>query len=298
MASRASTLNKVMNFKHDLAEISKKELHKEGIKVPKEWDDYRICMRYLEIHHRWFDSSVPYMVVFSRELWRKLPRMSVEEQAAIRDIVNRLKSCQPITAYMSRDIHAISVKKSDFLLKNWNIYHLHLERVPERYRNPNLLFFQPMGQVVHMIDVRPHPKGAAWFDRGLFDIIYDNWPHLLIFMPGVKPTLPVPDEGVHGLLKKAVSLVPFRNGALFPTNLGVAASGDSTVAVRTADRIFNRLTEWQLELAEREAEIKESIREAGIDPPAVLDYTLVVEDGFFVAYELQTHAKIRMFPVP
>ena len=287
-----------MNFKHDLAEISKKELHKEGIKVPKEWDDYRICMKYLEIHHRWFDSSVPYMVVFSRELWRKLPRMTFAEQAAIRDIVNRLKSCQPITAYMSKDIRAISVKKSDFLLKNWNIYHLHLERTPERYRNPNLLFFQPLGRVVHMIDVRPHPKGTAWFDRGLFDIIYDNWPHPLIYMPGVKPTLPVPDEGVHELLKRMGSFIPFRNGSLVPTNLGVSASGDSTMAVMTANRIFNSLTQWQLELAERGAEIRELIRGAGLEPPAELDYTLIVEDGFFVAYEVQTHAKFRMFPVP
>lgn len=59
-----------MDFKHDLAEISRQELHKEGIKVPKEWDDYRICMKYLELHHRWFDSSVAYISVFSRELGR------------------------------------------------------------------------------------------------------------------------------------------------------------------------------------------------------------------------------------
>ena len=298
MRSQTLTVYLTMNFKHDLAEIAKKELHKEGIKVPKEWDDYRICMKYLEIHHRWFDSSVPYMVVFSRELWRKLPRMTFAEQAAIQDIVNRLKSCQPITAYMSKDIRAISVKKSDFLLKNWNIYHVHLERTLERYRNPNLLFFQPMGQVVHMIDVRPHPKGEAWFDRGLFDIIYDNWPHLLIYMPGVKPNLPVPDDGVHELLKKATSLIPFRKGALLPTNLGVAASGDSALAVRNADRIFNSLMQWQMELTDREAEIRELIRGVGLEPPAELDYTLIAEDGFFVAYEVQTHVKIKRFSAP
>lgn len=287
-----------MNFKHDLAEISKKELHKEGIWIPKEWDDYQICMKYLEIHHRWFDSSVPYISVFSKELRKKLPLLSEEEQEAIRDIVNRLKSCQPITPYMSRDIRAISVKKSDFLLKNWNIYHLHLEKAPERYQNPNLLFFQPKGQVVHFIDVRPHPKGTSWFERELFDIIYDNWPHLLIYRPDVRPVLPVPDEGVHELLKEAVSLIPFREGSLFPANLGVAASGDSNLAVRTADRVFNLLTEWQSELTSRESEIKKLIRKEGIKPPPRLDYELIIENGFFVAYELQTHAKIRMFLVP
>ena len=255
-------------------------------------------MKYLEIHHRWFDSSVPYVSVFSRELWKKLPLLTSEEQAAIRDIVNRLMTCQPITPYMSRDIRAISVKKSDFLLKNWNIYHLHLEKAPERYTNPNLLFFQPEGKVVHFIDVRPHPKGAAWFDRGLFDIIYDSWPHLLIYRPDVKTTLPIPDEGVHELLKGSVALIPFREGSLFPTNLGVVASGDSGLAARTAGKIFNMLTECQLDLTERKAEIRKLIRKKGIKPPAELDYELIVENGFFVAYERQTHVKIRLFPVP
>lgn len=269
-----------MNFKHDLAEISRKELHKEGIWVPKEWNDYQICMKYLEIHHRWFNSSIPYISVFSKELRKKLPFLSEEEREAIRDIVNRLKLCQPITPYMSRDIRATSVEKSDFLLKNWNIYHLHLEKALERYQNPNLLFFQPKGQVVHFIDVRPHPKGTAWFDRELFDIIYDNWPHLLIYRPDVRPTLPVPDEGVHELLKRTISLIPFREGSLVPTNLGVTASGDSNLAAGTTNKIFNHLTARQLELVARESEIKKLIRKEGMKPPSRLDYELIIENDF------------------
>lgn len=287
-----------MNFQYDLAEISKKELHKDGIRVPKEWNDYQVCRKYLELHHRLFNSSVPYLSVFSRELWKKLSFLTKEEQAAIHDIVNRLKTCQPITPYMSRDIHTISVKKSDFLLKNWNIYHLHLENTPGRYMNSNLLFFQPKGQVVHFIDVRPHPKGAAWFDRGLFEIIYDNWPHLLIYQPDVRATLPVPDDGVHELLKSTITLIPFREGSLFPTNMGVATSGDSNLAVRTTGWIFNMLQEWQMELEKRKNDIRKSICKAGIKPPAKFDYKLIVEEGFFVAYEIQTHVKIRMFLVP
>lgn len=158
--------------------------------------------------------------------------------------------------------------------------------------------FPAPGTSVHFIDVRPHPKGAAWFDRGLFDIIYDNWPHLLIYRPDIRSTLPVPDEGVHELLKEAVSFIPFREGSLFPTNMGVVASGDSALAARTAGKIFNRLTAWQLELSARKDEIRKLIRRKGMKPPAELDYELIVESGFFMAYELQTHAKIRMFPVP
>ena len=54
-----------MNFRHDLAEISRQELNQAGIRVPKEWDDYKVCMEYLEISRRWFDSSVSYKVEYS-----------------------------------------------------------------------------------------------------------------------------------------------------------------------------------------------------------------------------------------
>lgn len=133
---------------------------------------------------------------------------------------------------------------------------------------------------MHFIDVRPHPKGAAWFDRRLFDIIYDNWPHMLIYQPGIRPTLPVPDESVHEFLKGAITLIPFREGSLFPTNMGVVASGDSGLAARTAGKVFNRLTRCQLDLTERNAEIRKLIRKKGIRLPAELDYELIVENGF------------------
>ena len=93
-------------------------------------------------------------------------------------------------------------------------------------------------------------------------------------------------------------MIPFRDGSLFPTNMGVAASGDSNLAVRTTDWICNMLREWQIELEKRKYDIRKLIRKAGVKPPARFDYELIVENGFFMAYERQTHAKIRMFPVP
>ena len=106
-----------MNFKHDLAEISRKELNKAGIVVPSEWDDYTVCMKHLDIHHRFFDSSVSYMVAYSKELKKKLPTLTSKEQYAIKDIEERLKTQKSIVPYMSKQIRAISVSKSDFLLK-------------------------------------------------------------------------------------------------------------------------------------------------------------------------------------
>ena len=106
-----------MNFKHDLAEISRKELNQAGIVVPRDWDDHTVCVKYLDIHHRFFDSSVSYMVAYSKELKKKLPTLTSKEQYAIKDVEERLKTQKSIVPYMSKQIRAISVSKSDFLLK-------------------------------------------------------------------------------------------------------------------------------------------------------------------------------------
>lgn len=288
-----------MDFRHDLAVMATGFLNQAGIKVPEEWDDYHICMKYLEIHQRWFDSSVPYDVLYSKELIAKMPTLTLSEQQAIQEIDRRLKNCEPLTPYMSRDIRKVSVKKSDFLLKNWNIYHLHLERSDqgETYKSSNLLFFQPKGSTVHFIDVKPHPKGAGWFDRELLEIVFDNWPNLLNYMQDLKPVGTVSDDKMHELLKRTVAIIEFRGGALFPTNLGVASSGDSNLAVREAGRLFNHLKLFEIELAKREDEIRQEILDSmQIDIKDTLDYDLIVEEGYFVAYEKHSLAKIRLFP--
>ena len=80
-----------MNFKHDLAEISRKELNKAGIVVPSEWDDYTVCMKHLDIHHRFFDSSVSYMVAYSKELKKKIFLKTIKTECA--HLVNSQMIC-------------------------------------------------------------------------------------------------------------------------------------------------------------------------------------------------------------
>ena len=243
-----------MDFQHDLAEIARCLMQKSGILVDKEWDDCYCCIKYLELLHRWFDSSVPYKVVYSKVLWEKLSKLTAYELSALQDIIYRLESCISITLYMSKDIKKTAIQKSDFLLKNWDIYHLHLEKqIPKkRFTNPNLLFFQTKGQVVHLIDIRKHPKGSEWFIKDLLEIVYENWPWLLNCFPGCTPTHKIEDCHVHNTLKSMVVGIPFKNGMLMPTTLGVAGSGDSGTAVRTVYNILNRLRLCETELRQNE----------------------------------------------
>lgn len=288
-----------MDFQHDLAEILKQQLIMGNIEIPDEWSDHDICLNYLEIKNRWFDSSVSYKVVYSKQLLEKIPTLSKEEQSALGDIVKCLEECISLKPYMSKLIQTTDMKKSDFLLKNWGIYHLHLEKLSvlkTNFKMPNLLFFQPMGRVIHFIDVKPHPKGATWFDRDLLEIIYSNWPWLLNFLNEVKPLQDIPDDKVHNFNKHAVSIIQFHGGALVPTNFGVATSGNSVKAVMECNRIFNELRKCEIRLKEQEAIIKKKIEEeVGVNATDLLEYNLMIEDGWFLACEKNSGMKIKLF---
>lgn len=289
-----------MDFQHDLAELSRDLMRKADVEVSTEWDDYYACVKYLELHHRCFDSSKPCLIVCSKELLKKIPYLSQNEQKALDDIIIRLSTCQPIMPYMSKWFKSTEMWKSDFLLKNWDIYHLHLEPAikGKSFTNPNILFFQRKGQVVHLIDVRRHPKGAEWFDRELLDIIFDNWPWLLQYRQGMRVIGELNDQDVHGMLQNTVAAIPFHCGILLPTTLGVMSSGDSGTAVRYADNVFNKLNQEELNLKVHEDEIRKLIYDSmAIEVKEPLDYTLIIEDEFFVAYETHSNAKIKLFEV-
>lgn len=290
-----------MNFQHDLAEISKKELVDSNIKVPNDWDDYHILLNYIETSKRWFDCSVPYRVVYSEELLQKLSLLTPDELVAIKDIEKCLSECKPITAYMSKLIRRSEMNKSDFFLKNWDIYHLHLEKltaIKTKFTKENLLFFQKKGNIVHFIDVRKHPKGSEWFVKDLLEIVYNNWPWLLVYLKGVKPTSNIPDSYVHELTKSAVTIIDFHGGALMPTTLGVASSGHSSWSVQKANHYFNSLKKCEQELIEKENEICEfAYKEHKIKAKAPLDYELIIEKNWFVAYEKTYKIKIKLFKV-
>lgn len=284
-----------MNFEHDLTAILTESFHRAGIKIPKEWDDDDIRIKYFEFNQRRCPVEAPCNVLYSEELLRKRSILPKREKTALLDIETRLKHGQPVTRYLSRDWKTISTKKSDFLLKNWNINHLHLERtdLPGKLSNPYLLFFTVKGRVVYMIDIRKHPKGSNWFDRELLEIIFNNWPKLLNWIPGAEPTQDVPDQAVHELTKQIVTCIPFHGGILIP--FGVSSAGTSVQAAWCSNYIHNNFAIWEKSLSTQEEKIRNAIlKQTGLFVPNP-DYRFIFENGFFVAQEILSNVKIRMF---
>ena len=83
---------------------------------------------------------------------------------------------------------------------------------------------------------------------------------------------------------------------MIPTTLGVETSGDSSREVIQSNRILNRLKLCERELNENEETIRKMIQDSiGIQISAPLDYKLIVENGYFIAFEMYSNIKIRLF---
>ena len=293
-----------MDFHHDLAEISSRGLKNLGIQISPNWDNWHLYMNWVQIRQRRLDSLQHYQVIYSQELTQKLADLSENDKKNIADIENRLRNAEPITDYMSKLINSPSIEKSDFLLKAWNIYHLHLEKKnpKKKYTNPLLLFFQRKGNVVYFIDVRQHPYGNKWFSHELLEIVHDNWPELVRYIPNMKPVLEsgasvnLTDEQVFELMKNGVTtIVPFRDGSLLYTSGGIAASGDGGTAVFIADKVWNSLSLCQIRLNTNPQRYCNRTNNGAYRIP---NYKLVLEDGSFFAYDKRRKEKLFLFKEP
>ena len=248
-----------MDMKNDFRKIIIAELKRFRISFDESKDTAKLCIEYFQVFDKLFILQGKSKVEFSKELIDKLAGFDKDTVAAIDDIKSKLEAGQDISPYLSNDIR--KAQKADMLLRNWNIYHAHvkmplLNRKKKATRSENLLFFTHDRDTVYFIDVLPHPKGDEWFSTELLNIIYDNWKQLLRIAPGVTDFSPkmTDKEFTRGMASFCL-LAKVRDCVVFPTNLGVASSGDSVMAVKKADNYLNSLTLLQDFLVESENDI-------------------------------------------
>ena len=288
-----------MDLFHDLANIFNNKMLAAGITVPTTLDDSKVVSFFLELKQRWINQSLPYMVVYSRELRMKYCYLPEEEQHAIKTIEECFAECKPLAPYLSKLISETDVGKSDFLLKNWGINHVHLEErtiTHWRFTNPNLLLFIIKGKVVHFIDVVKHPTGAEWFNREWIEIINSNWPWLLSPIGGMIPTQRIPDNQRHKLSKRIVAALDFHGESIMPSNFGVTLSGNSVKATLQTQRIKNELQRMEKQIQKRDAEIKKEIKDKTGIEISTTSFSLQIKEGRIYANEETTDYNILLFP--
>lgn len=112
-------VNAKMNFKKDIEEHLYNALKNNGIKIDK--NDKKLAIHYFDIKFKPLKSKEINQILSSNTL-------NMDEMMSFKDIVYRLENNKPVEMYLSNYVYDIGIKRSDYLLKNWGIYHLHLEK--------------------------------------------------------------------------------------------------------------------------------------------------------------------------
>jgi len=191
------------------------------------------------------------------------------------------------------------------LVRNWGIYHAHIDEPAEEGNKKSkgsnkLLFFIYDNDNVYFLDILPHPKGDTWFCTSLLEIIYDNdWKHLLNIVPGITNVEPeLSDKQINNYMKSILIFVPVRDCVVCPINFGVASSGDSTVAVKTADHFFGSIQGWAIWQKEhmQQYELYAETFKEGQNPFDELSKLRLIyfDDNYFYVHDTHTDKIVKL----
>jgi len=208
----------------------------------------------------------------------------------LREAIHRGDDLKP---YLSRG--TFKVERSDELLDDWGILHLHLG---ERFQADGLIegtktvaFVLVRDDCVYFINSLPH-GGDTWVHENFIHVIDQNWPELLprIVSP-MTPDLLSPQERKHLRRKKVNATVATPSGEVF------FAPGGGFMSDGTAIADFSRLQRLyaDLEYLERlyrnsEAEIRAAL---GKVDGVVSLYGRFVR-GRIKVYEVSSGAEVRL----
>jgi hypothetical protein len=196
-------------------------------------------MRYLNASRR-IPSMKPRMVHESREL--SVPdtyRLDYEK------IVALIKAGGDLRPYLSRYIlKKKRPDKNDLLLNSWGIQHLHF-----RTKGTDQLLFCIIAESdVFVIQTLPHNEEYLWVNTHLVEILYRNWPKLILRAKhnALRPEA-ISAVKRHTLRSYNANFpVTVSDGTVYlPLAWGTTASGDSIEDWVNCDKIFSELEYYQ-----------------------------------------------------
>jgi len=283
-----------MNFIKDFRKIIFDNSTVEGIRLDDCLNDIYYVCSYIDIKNRWFINTKEYRIITSSSIHKKIESLSTLELTSYKDIKYRLQNKIPIVSYLSARIDKSEIGKSDWLLKNFGIYHCHLEeKMPNGHfkrDSNNLLFFCGSNDAVYLIDIKNHPTREGWLDVDLLKVIEENgWLHLLKYIPDY--TVPSFDAETTFNLSKMSTVYLNLNHGVALSNLDLTCN--SFDAVNISDYWIKYLSDCQ-KWCENDEELHKMF------PNVLLDFELVIEDNSFVIYEpnVENGIKIKLCKIP
>ena len=295
-----------MNFKKDIDEHLHNALIKNGISINR--SDRKLAIHYFDIRERLLDFDIKFKTLKSKEIDQILSSnvLNADEIMSFNDIVYRLENNKPVDMYLSNYVYDIDIERSDFLLKNWGIYHLHLEKknsISNSFdRRSDLLLFLKVSanwKNVLLISIDKHPKSVTWYQEKWLEIIDNNWNgELMCYDGGLKVINELPENEVFKATQRQIQAVTINGKVIFPF-LGCATSGDSVINVRRECDLYNFLRNLQEDIIKNYhkylVDIFRYCRKRGIAFDKNLDFHIIIEYhepySWFVLYEKRNKMK-------
>ena len=169
----------------------------------------------------------------------------------VEKIVELLKKGQSIRPYLNKDVKHIFKKNcpKDFLLNDWNLYHLHLGELKPNAkfcdRTRHVLFCRIAENDVYLVQILDHTEDSSFACRQLLTIMRDNWiaqynVHKLNDILGMEKEF---SDSEYRQLREAgiCTILNIDGDYCISPNMGVVSSGDSSMDVQIAIRQFHIL---------------------------------------------------------
>lgn len=211
----------------------------------------------------------------------------------LREAIHRGDDLKP---YLSRG--TFKVEKSDGLLDDWGILHLHLG---ERFQADGLIegtkivaFVLVRDDCVYFIEALPHGRGCkdVWFRENLIHLIDQNWPELLPSNGSpMSPDVLSPQERRSLRLKNVNVTVAKPSGeVIFAPGGGLMADGIAMADFSRLQRLYAYLEYLEKLYRQSEAEIRAALGRVEGD----LGLYGRIVGGQIKVYELGSGTEVRL----
>ena len=280
-----------MDFLSDLTQAIVSEFTERGISFPECADPAHLASRYFEMRIRRIE-PIPRQVYLSKEIHGSLGDLArnndpqrrqkaLEARSTVFYLRHLFVSGGSVMPHLTDRVN--HTEKSDWLLWDYAIHHLHLSRnIRENgfvERSGWLLFAIVADQDVFFVDVRPHRQtdGLQWVRQDLLDIVHSNWPELTESrsLRGVIGTTVTDIEKLELRRKNANLAHAVEGQAIAPLGLGTTADGHSALCRFLAYTLLRELKQHQICLYSLTDELRAVFIEKGMPEDARMDFKLV-----------------------
>ncbi|MGD8189059.1 hypothetical protein ACQCN2_03560 [Brevibacillus ginsengisoli] len=239
-----------MDLLGDLKEVLIDIFKQYEINIPRDQEVDNLLTCYLNLKSK-LVVPFPRKVKISHDL--NIKNLPIPFKQAYDFIKHKFETGQEVNPHLSKGI--FNIEKSDGLLVDWGIHHLHLETQKDNEksyfynRSDYLLFFMLSGREVYFIQVLPHKQKHLWGYKELLRIVKRNWSFLLepYRLPEVKSIRPILSEKeiIDARNSGSLTLTEIDGDVYFPINGGLTTAKIGIQQVRKADTLITNLRNFE-----------------------------------------------------